>query len=130
MHAPTGGVLSPRTSASATSTASGAPAGSAAVPASAAPATSAPASRIDVCPRRSTSPPSSGPPTPSDTAKAPATTPAAANEPVSCLTWTSSPMLSMAIGTRAMTETAARRRAPGVEAMASMARETRTALVY
>ena len=82
MQAPTGGVLSPRTTASATSATSGAPAGSAAVPASAAPATSAPASRTVVCPRRSTSRPSSGPPTPSDTAKAPATTPAVANEPV------------------------------------------------
>ena len=40
-HASTGGVLSPRTTASATSSATGAPAGSAAVPARAAPATSA-----------------------------------------------------------------------------------------
>ena len=130
MHAPTGGALSPSTAASATSAASGAPAGSTAVATSAEPATSAPAIRTAVWPRRSTSRPSSGPPTPSDTAKAPATIPAAASEPVRCSVWTSSPMLSIAIGRRATTETTMSRRAPGAEVSEAMARETRTALVY
>ena len=129
-HAPTGGALSPSTAASATGAASGAPAGSAAVAASAEPATSAPATRTVVCPRRSTSRPSSGPPTPSAAPNAPATMPAAPSEPVSRSVWTSSPMLSIAIGRRAITETAMRRRAPGAEVREAMAREARTALVY
>jgi hypothetical protein len=122
-HASTGGVLASRTTASATSTATGARAGSAAVPARAAPATSALVSRTFVCPRRSTSRPSSGPPTPSEAAKAPATMPAVANEPVRWRTWTSSAMLSMAIGRRAMIEMEARRRTPGNERSEAMPRD-------
>jgi beta-glucosidase-like glycosyl hydrolase len=94
----------------------------AAVAARTAPATSAPVSRTAVWPRRSTSRPRSGPPTPSATPKVPATTPAAANEPVRRCVCTSSPMLNTVSGRRATMETAKRRRAPGVERMASMAR--------
>ena len=78
------------------------------------------ATSTSVCPRRSTSRPSSGPPAPCASANAPETSPAAAYEPVASSVWTSRPMPSMAIGSRATSDTANSRAAPGVEVRAFM----------
>ena len=56
--------------------------------------------------------------------------PAVANEPVRWRTWTSSAMLSMAIGRRATIETDGEAQGAGEGAKRSHGCETRSALVY
>ena len=68
-----------------------------------------------VCPKRSTNRPSAGAESAPAIAYAPLTTPATANDPVWCWALTSSAMLNIASGRRAMIEVASNARAPGDE---------------
>src|SRR5829696_4305860 len=120
MQAGTGGVAKPTTADRSRRTLAGPSPGTVARPATPAPQTMALATRTAVWPWRSARRPSSGPPALWAMARAPPVSPAIANDPVRACTWTSTPIASIASGSRAAMETTKSRRVAGEEVKVDM----------